>query len=116
VVLKLEAKAQEKWLEQEKVLQAKAQQTEQRLRELEAEKDKGQRVILSPEQKKTIENFREDMVRTKKELKLVRRKLREDIERLGMWIKFANVLLMPGVVVLAGIGFSLYRRSKMNRK
>jgi len=115
VVLKLESKAQAQWLEQEKVLQARVQETEQKLRQLEAEKDKGQRFILSAEQKKTIEQFRDDMAQTKKELKLVRRKLRADIERLGMWVKFANILLMPGIVIFAGIGFSLYRRSKMGR-
>ena len=89
--------------------------TDQRLHELQAQKDEKQRYVLSPEQKQEIDKFKQQEMETKKELKLVRRRLREDIERLGMWLKFANALLVPLLVGMSGVSFWLYRRGKARK-
>jgi len=112
VVLDLQRKAQEKYLEEEVRLQQKLEDAQRRLNELQAKKDEKQRFILSPQQKREIDNFQSQVAKTKKDLKLVRRKLREDIEKLGIWVKVINILAMPAVVTLTGIGFGLYRRKK----
>ncbi len=114
-VIKLQNKAQEQWLERERALEEKLRVTEKRLNELQSKKDEQQRYILSPEQQQEIETFKQQEMETKKELKLVRRRLREDIERLGMWLKFANILLVPLFVGVSGISFWLYRRRKARR-
>ena len=115
VVVKLEAKAQEQWLERERELENKLKTTDQRLNELQAQKDEKQRYILSPEQKQEIDKFKQQEMETKTELKRVRRRLREDIERLGMWLKFANTLLVPLLVGMSGVSFWLYRRGKARK-
>jgi len=114
-VKELEDKAQAEWLEKERALQEQLDSTQQRLNELQAKKDQTQRFIISPEQQREIERFRKEKSRIQAELKQVRRALRRDIERLGMWLKIINILAMPFVVAMGGVGFAVYRRSRTKR-
>ncbi len=109
-VLALQHEAQQRWLLQEKALQEKLDTTRDRLEALQSQKDSSQRYILSPEQQQEIENFRQEQIKTQRELKQVRKKLREGIERLGVAVKVVNIVLVPALVVLAGLAFGLYRR------
>lgn len=111
-VLALQAQAEERWLSEEQALQQKLESTQRRLAELQNQKDDKQRFVLSPEQTRAIEGFRQDALECKKQLKNVRRNLREGIESLGMKVKMINILLMPALVALAGIGFWLIRRGR----
>jgi ABC-type uncharacterized transport system involved in gliding motility auxiliary subunit len=111
-VLALHQRAMEQWQDQERLLEQKLNDTQRQLRELQQNKDKNQRFILSPEQKKAIEGFRSTEIAIKKQLKDVRKNLRQDIERLGVKVKLINIAMMPAVVVLAGIGFWMMRRSR----
>lgn len=111
-VLALQAQAQERWLEQEQAIQQRLQDTEQRMGELQRKKDDKQRFVLSPEQSREIERFKQEVLKYKQELKQVRRNLREGIEALGMQIKFINIALMPLLVGVAGIVFWLIRRRR----
>jgi ABC-type uncharacterized transport system involved in gliding motility auxiliary subunit len=110
VVLALERKAQEHYLAEETRLQQTLEGAQRRLDELQREKDSSQKYILSPKQKQEIDNFQEQVRNTKQELKLVRRKLREDIDNLGFKVKAINILLVPALVVVAGVTFGIYRR------
>ncbi len=111
-VLELKAKAQEKWLQKEKELEKQVEIVNKRLRELEKQKKESERFVLSPEQEREIQKFRQEKIRIQHELKEVRKKLRADIERLGLWLKFINIFLMPFVVCLVGISFAIYRQKK----
>ena len=111
-VLELKAKAQEKWLQKEKELEKQIEAVNRRLEELEKRKKESERFMLSPEQEKEIERFRQEKIRIQHELKEVRKKLRADIERLGLWLKFINMFLMPFLISLFGIGFALYRQKR----
>jgi len=108
----LQEKAMQEWQEKETALQTKLQETQQQLRQLEATKDKSQRFILSDQQKKAIENYKSQELQIKKELKLVRKNLRRDIERLGMKVKVVNMALMPVLLAISGIAFGLYRKHR----
>ncbi len=112
VVVDLLRDAQEKYMQQENELQAKLEQTQQRINELQAEKGKGQELVLSPEQKAEIERFRKQELETQQELKKVRKSLRADIEKLGALVKAINILGVPLLVGIAGIGFGLWRRNR----
>jgi ABC-type uncharacterized transport system involved in gliding motility auxiliary subunit len=111
-VLALQRQAQERWVAQETMLQERLESTQRRLSELQVGKQESQRFILSPEQKKEIESFREEIQKTQQDLKQVRRNLREGIEQLGAAVKAANILLVPALVSIGGIGFALYRRAR----
>ncbi len=108
----LQHAAQQRWFLQEKKLQAELDSTRERLAELQSKKDNSQRYILSPEQEKEINNFKQNQLKTQHELKQVRKKLREGIERLGVIVKIVNIVLVPALVVLVGVAFWLYRRSR----
>jgi ABC-type uncharacterized transport system involved in gliding motility auxiliary subunit len=108
----LEQKAQAKWLAREQELVRKVEETNQALRELERGKDADQQVIISAQQEEEIQKFTEERNRIQKELKMVRRNLRADIEKLGTKVKFVNIFLMPLIVSLGGLVYALYRRKK----
>ena len=110
VVLDLERKAQERYLSEETRLQSTLDDAQQRLDTLQREKSASQKYILSPQQKAEIENFQKQVSKTRQELKLVRRKLRADIEKLGFKLKVLNILLMPALVILAGILIAMLRK------
>jgi len=111
-VLALEQKARNAWQEREKELEAKLQDTQRQVNEMQARKDSSQRFILSPEQKQALDKFRQDEIRVKAELKTVRKSLRRDIEVLGAWVKVINIALMPLGVAVCGIGYYFVRRQK----
>ncbi|MEI6147897.1 MAG: Gldg family protein, partial [bacterium] len=114
-VLALQAAAQEQWMEQEKNLEQKLQTTQRRMDELQRQKDDRQRFVLSPEQQREVAVFRKEAANCRQELKQVRRNLREGIEALGMKIKLINILLVPALVAVSGIGFFVIRRRKTER-
>jgi ABC-type uncharacterized transport system involved in gliding motility auxiliary subunit len=111
-VQELERKAQDRWLDQEQALVRKAEDANEKLRMLEQQKDASQRAILSEEQEKEIERFQEEKIEINKELKIVRRNLRSDIERLGTTVKFINIFLVPLLIGIGGIIFAFTRRRK----
>ena len=104
--------AQDRWLDQEQALVRKVEETNEKLRMLEQQKDASQRAILSEEQEKEIARFQEEKLKINKELKIVRRNLRADIEQLGSTIKFINIFLVPILIGIGGIIFAFSRRRK----
>ena len=111
-VEELEKIAQARWMEREQELVRQAEETNRMLTQLEQQKDVSQELILSPEQEAEVRKFQEERRRINRELKVVRRNLRSDIESLGNTVKFLNIFLMVFVVALAGLGYGLYRRNK----
>jgi len=111
-VQELERKAQDRWLDQEQALVRQVEETNQKLSMLEQQKDASQRAILSEEQEKEIARFQEEKLKINKELKVVRRNLRADIEQLGTTVKFVNIFLVPLLIGIGGIIYAITRRRK----
>ena len=111
-VQELERKAQDRWLNQEQVLVRQVEETNQKLSMLEQQKDASQRAILSEDQEKEIARFQEEKLKINKELKVVRRNLRADIEQLGIMVKFVNIFLVPLLIGIGGIIYAITRRRK----
>jgi len=111
-VQELERKAQDRWLDQEQVLVRQVEETNQKLRMLEQQKDATQRAILSEEQEQEIARFQEEKLKINKELKTVRRNLRAEIEQLGTTVKFVNIFLVPLLIGIGGIIYAITRRRK----
>ena len=72
----------------------------------------GGSVILSESDRQAIEKFRGDMLATRRELREVKRALREDIDRLDGWLKFANIALVPLLIGVGGLGWAAMRRRR----
>ena len=111
-VKELERIAQDRWLDQEQALTRKVEETNEKLRMLEQQKDASQHAILSEAQEQEIARFQEEKVKVNKELKIVRRNLRADIERLGAMVKFINIFLVPLLIGIGGIVYAFTRRRK----
>ena len=116
VVVKLKRKAQERWLTKEKELVKQMEETTQKLRQLEEQKDVSQKTIISPEQEAEVAKFKAQRQKINRELKQVRKNLRASIETLGATLKGINIFLMPFLVSLIGIGFAIYKQRKFKKK
>ena len=114
-VLALQQEATSKYQAQEEQLSKRLEEVQKRLAELESAKGgtkaESGRLILTPEMVKEVERFREEERETQRELREVRKVLRQDIENLGRTLLALNLLLVPILVAVVGfIGF--YRRTK----
>ena len=115
VVQELERRAQDKYLVKEKELAAKYDQARQRLAELQAQKDESQKLIVTDQQRQEIEQWQNQRIEISRELKEVRKNLTRDKESLGVRLKVYNIVLMPVIVCLFGIGLAIYRHYKVKR-
>lgn len=69
-------------------------------------------LALSDEDKKAIDEFRGEMVATRKELRDVKHAMRVDIDRLEGWLKFINIAGVPLLFGLGGVAFAAMRRRR----
>ena len=106
-LLRQEAELQYRAKEQE--LMSRLAETEQRLVQLESGKQEDSVVVLSAEQQREIERFRQERLRIRKELRDVRHALRKNIQSLEAWMKFVNVGLVPLIVGVGGVAVGLHR-------
>lgn len=103
----------------EKEFQGKIVQLEEELRgvqtqinELQRQRKPGEKELLSSEQRKVLSDFRKKEVEARKELKLVRRQLRAEIDSLENTLIFMNIALMPILVIAAGITVAAVKRRR----
>jgi len=114
VVKELEQQAQKQWLSHENELVGKLQAVRTKLNELQAKKDESQRFIMSVEQKQQIEEFQKQQADITRKLREVMRNQRQGIEDLGFALKLLNMLVVPVLVCIAGIGLAYYRHYKVS--
>jgi len=115
-VLELKQKAQERWLSKENELVKQVEETNQKLRQLEQQKEGSQKMIISPEQEAEVARFKEERQKINRQLKEVRKNLRAEIENLGATLKAINIFLMPLLLSIVGIVFAIYKQRKIRRK
>ena len=100
VVEALTVKAEAKFREQEQVLQAQLQQTEDQLAALQGQQAEAGALVLSPEQEAAIDEFVAKKLEIRKQLREVRHQLDKDIEALGSWLKVLNIAVLPILLTL----------------
>lgn len=111
VVEELQRQAENRFREQEEVLQQRLAATEQKLAELQSS-DPEQALELTAEQESALQQFLQEKLRIRKELREVRYQLNADIEALGRTLKFANIVLVPLLLTLAALALWLWRRRR----
>ncbi|MDF7801448.1 GldG family protein [Pontiellaceae bacterium B1224] len=109
-VIELEKEASFKWQAEEERLNARLQATQAKLAQLQQTNDDGPQQFLSPEQEAEIKKFREEVFQTQQSLKEVRKSLRRDIEMLGVRLKAMNIVAIPILVALFGLGRGLWMK------
>ena len=88
-------------------------QTQQRINDLQKSKGEGQQFIVSPEQKAELEKFRSEQIDTRQRLKQLRKTLRAETDRLETRTKVLNIVAMPLLVALAGVGLAWLKRRRV---
>jgi len=87
----------------EQGLQQELREMERRLTELQSQREDAGSLILTDEQRMELERFQEERIRIRKELRQVRHDLNQDIDRLGAWLKFINIALVPILLSLMAL-------------
>ncbi|MFC5698235.1 GldG family protein [Pseudomonas sp. GCM10022186] len=112
VVEKLQRDAEVKFREQEQELQQRLTDTEQKLAALQQGQDPAKALELTPEQQAALQQFIQEKLRIRKELRDVRFQLNASIEDLGRTLKFVNIALVPLVLTLGVLALWLWRRRR----
>jgi ABC-type uncharacterized transport system involved in gliding motility auxiliary subunit len=92
--------AEQKFRDQEQILQQQLDDTEQQLLELQNQQVEEGALVISPEQQLAIDEFMQKKVTIRKSLRDVRHQLDKDIESLGNWLKLINIALAPMILIL----------------
>ena len=92
--------AEQKFREQEEILQKQLEETEQQLLQLQNQQVEVGALIISPEQQLAIDEFMQKKVTIRKSLRDVRHQLDKDIESLGNWLKLVNIAIVPFILIL----------------
>lgn len=116
LVQRLRAEADTRYLAKARELQDQLKDTEKKLAALQKEGEGGSRQILSAEQQKEIDKFRDEVISIRKSLRDVQHALRQNIERLGAWLKFVDIGLMPILVGIAALAVALVRARRRRRR
>lgn len=99
VVEDLQRQAEARFREQEQALKQRLSETEEKLASLQNQ-DPAKALELTPEQQATLQQFMQEKLRIRKELREVNYQLNADIEKLGRTLKFINIALVPLVLTL----------------
>jgi len=116
VVKKMQAEAEDRYRSRIKELEDSLADTQRQLNELQQNKSKDQRFILSPEQQAAVDNFRKKEAEVKVQLKDERKKLRRDIDSLETRVKWVNIAAMPLLVSASGLTLAFYKRKRTSAK
>ena len=116
LVREIRQEAERRYRQKEQKLKKKLEDVRGKLNKLVRRESKieaqGGEVILKPEEKKEIENFRREMSSIRKELRGVQHELRKDIDRLDTWLKFLNIAAIPLLLGLGTVVFALLGRMR----
>jgi ABC-type uncharacterized transport system involved in gliding motility auxiliary subunit len=114
-VNQLRKEAEGRFRETEEKLVQRLQETEQRILELEKQRDSQSNIDMTPEQEAAIADFTQEKAQIRKQLREVRRQLDKNIEELGWWLRAINILLVPILVTLFGIAVFIIQVRRRKR-
>jgi ABC-type uncharacterized transport system involved in gliding motility auxiliary subunit len=110
-IKELEAEANKRVGTKIEEFEKKATEAQQKLAELQSQKAAGSELYLSPEQEAEIRELRKQEVDARKEVRELQKDLKRDKDRLAGNAMLANIVSMPFLVILIGIGLFVKRRT-----
>ena len=117
VVQQLQADAQAQFQSEADALKQKMTDTQDRLRALQqgGGATSAQTQTVSAAQQSEIERFKRELLDTRTQLRDVQHNLRKEVDRLGEWLAFVNIALVPLLVAAFAIGLAIFRRRRRAR-
>ncbi|MBS0416523.1 MAG: Gldg family protein [Proteobacteria bacterium] len=113
-VEKLRHIADDKFRAKEQELEKQLSDTEEKLTSLQSKRNDKSALVLTPDQEKELDNFQNEKLRIRKELRAVRAGLDQDIKGLGNWLKLLNIVIVPVLFALIALAFTVLRRQQRN--
>lgn len=113
LVDELERQAEREYKDEEDRLMARVEEVNRKLSELQRGRTAEEGAILSPQQVAEVDRFQAELAETRSKLREVRRNLRQDIERLGVRLKFLNIALLPLIVIALSFVPAIWRSIRM---
>lgn len=111
-VEKLRRAADDKFRVKEQELEKQLGDLEEKLTALQSKRNDASALVLTPDQERELDNFQNEKLRIRKELRAVRAGLDKDIKSLGNWLKLIDIVLVPILFALVALGIYLMRREK----
>jgi ABC-type uncharacterized transport system involved in gliding motility auxiliary subunit len=109
VVQDIQREADDRYAAEQRGLEDKLKQTQAKLHSLTAGEGGSNPAALSADQAKEIDQFRTEMLDTRRQLREVQAALRQNIERLKVILEFFDIALVPIIVVAAAIVLAALR-------
>ncbi|MBO0735049.1 MAG: GldG family protein [Alphaproteobacteria bacterium] len=116
VVEDIQNRAEARYSAEEHALQTKLKDTRAKLESLTGKDQATAPTSLSAEQTKAIEEFRADMVQTRRQLRNVQAALRNDITRLKVGLEFFDIALIPIIVAVVALILGAVRLRRRSRR
>ncbi len=122
LVQALQRAADERYQDTEKSLEQKLKDTQAKIKDLSGRGDTATPAAdtdtggASLEQAQTLDNFRSELLKVRRQLREVQLALRQDIDRLRDEVEFADIAFIPILVGLAAIVLGLVRLSRRRRR
>jgi ABC-type uncharacterized transport system involved in gliding motility auxiliary subunit len=116
VVDRIRRAAESRYSAEKQALQTRLKDTETKLASLTGSREAGAAANLAPAQAKAIDQFRVDLVETRRQLRAVQAALRRDIARLKGWLEFVDIALVPIVVAIAAVVLAALRLRRRRRR
>jgi len=117
VVQEIQRQAELSFRSKERELTEKLKATEAKLKELQT-KEQGEgaaRSIVTAGQQQAIDQFRAEMLETRRELREVQYNLNRDIDLLQAWVRAVNIALIPALIGLFAVALGLARVARRRR-
>jgi len=112
----LQLQAEREYRATEERLQQELADTERKLTELQAARSGDDMLVLSEEQQQEVQRFLDRKLEIRRDLRQVQHDLQVDIDRLGTRLKLFNIALVPILVIVVALIYSLRRRKRLSRQ
>ena len=109
-VEQLKREVEREFIDKQRLLKLKLDETEKRLKELQSESF--QNDLFSLEEKTEIESFRNEQFRIRQELRSIQHDLYKNITTLENNIKIINIFALPIIIMIIGIIIGIFKPTR----
>jgi len=116
VVERIQRAADDRYASERAALEKKLEQTQAKLRDFTAGEPANANAALAPEQARAVDQFRADLLTTRRQLRGVQAALRQDIGALKAILEFCDIALIPIAVAAAALVLGALRLRRWRRR